>query len=349
MNTFTLPDLGEGLNEAVVTEWIARPGERLTRGAPMLSVETAKAVVDIPAPEDLRLHQTLIAVGQALRVGQPLFTWSPADTPQATAPDDPGSVVGQISTATGETPDRTFLTGSRHYDADARARAEQRCADSPDTPRSATPRQEGARLQMQRNLASTHREVVPVTVFDEARWRQPPKSILPALVQALCQACRDVPVVNAWLEGESLQPREHIHIGIAVDTAYGLVVPVLRHADRLPDDERAAALEALVLKAREQRLTAADRREAGITLSSYGGLGGRFATPLVTPPQVAILGVGSLRREYQPDKRGRPKTHYLLPVSLTFDHRALTGAEAIRFLNAFMAALPHAGSKKNRP
>lgn len=349
MNTFTLPDLGEGLNEAVVTEWIARPGEVLARGAPILSVETAKAVVEIPAPEDLRLHTRLIAIGQALRVGQPLFTWSPPDTPHAATSGDPGSVVGQLSITVGETPDRTFQTGSRHYDAAARARAEQRCAENPDPPRSAAPLQAGARVLMQRHLANAHRAVVPVTVFDEACLRQPLKPILPALVQALCQACRDVPVVNAWLEGESLQPREHVHIGIAVDTAYGLVVPVLRDADRLPDDEREAALEALVLKAREQRLTAADRREAGITLSSYGGLGGRFATPLVTPPQVAILGVGSLRREYLPDKRGRPKTRYLLPVSLTFDHRALTGAEAIRFLNAFMAALPHARPKKNRP
>ncbi|HEX5278136.1 MAG TPA: dihydrolipoamide acetyltransferase family protein [Fluviicoccus sp.] len=349
MNIFTLPDLGEGLHEAVITDWMARPGDRMERGSTVLAVETAKAVVEIPAPENLTLEKQLATVGEALRVGQPLFSWTAGMAVPAYPTPDAGSVVGRLAAATLDTADRAFSPGSLHFDHAARDLAAQRCRERPLPSPATGASTAGMRVLMQRRLSEAQHSVVPVTLFDEVRLRKPPNPLLPWLVRALCRACREEPVVNAWLVGESLQPREDIHIGIAVDTAYGLVVPVLPYADRLSAAELEKVLADLVLKAREQRLTAADHHDAGITLTSYGALGGRFATPLVVPPQVAILGAGRLRREHRPDKHGRRQTRYLLPLSLSFDHRALTGGEAIRFLNAFMKALKSEAKKKGRP
>ncbi|RZU36947.1 pyruvate dehydrogenase E2 component (dihydrolipoamide acetyltransferase) [Fluviicoccus keumensis] len=355
MNLFRLPDLGEGLKEAVVTEWLATTGQHVRQGETILAVETAKSIVEIPAPENLRLTELLAAVGNHIQVGQPLFSWLPAsDTPVSAAPVDQGSVVGHMRQSTIDTEDRPFRTGATHFTAAARTEARQRCHPSrqsavADTTAATESGKAGPRLWMHRQLAAAHRDVVQVTVFDAVYLRQPLHPVLPQLVKALCRACREVPEANAWLRGEDFQPQQDIHMTLAVDTDYGLMTPVLRHADRLRLRDITSGLHVLVDKARSHRLQPEDHQGGTITLSSFGSLGGRFATPLVVPPQVAILGVGRMQQTVQPGKSGRLQTRYVLPLSLSVDHRALTGGEAVRFLNAVIAALIRADRKKNRP
>ncbi|HXF45207.1 MAG TPA: 2-oxo acid dehydrogenase subunit E2, partial [Burkholderiaceae bacterium] len=133
-----------------------------------------------------------------------------------------------------------------------------------------------------------------------------------------------------------------VHVGIAVDTADGLIVPVLRDAHRLD----AAALErearTLIEAARARSLAPERLRGATILLSNFGPIGGRYATPIVVPPAVAILGAGRISLAAVASEDGSLAAHRVLPLSLTFDHRAVTGGEAARFLNAVIVDLQRA-------
>ena len=111
-------------------------------------------------------------------------------------------------------------------------------------------------------------------------------------------------------------------------------MPVLRNAHGLDEDKLARELEALVAKARERSLSPEMLRGATITLSNFGAIGGRYASPLVVPPMIAILGAGRIARSAVVTSEGTMAAHRVLPLSLTFDHRAATGGEAARFLNA---------------
>lgn len=364
MKTFLLPDLGEGLKEAVITEWMAAAGEFVAQGRPMLAVETAKSVVEIPSPYDLVLDRRLALTGDTVAVGQPLFAYSnrePASKDGACVKAaDRGSVVGSLDTTAPEQQDRLLLTGTQRYSADEKRRARQQLTAQPAlsytkivapallTSTDAAPLT-GTRLQMSRQLSAAHREVVQVTVFDEAPLGPDYRPLLPKLVHSLCRACKDVPEANSWMQQETLLRHEHVQLGLAVDTDYGLVVPVLHDADLLDLRQIQHGLRVLSTKARTQQLNAGDSRGATLSLSSYGSLGGRYATPLVVPPQVVILGAGKIREEYRLNRRGKAKQVRYLPLSLSFDHRALTGAEAIRFMQAVCYWLAASSEKKGRP
>jgi len=198
--------------------------------------------------------------------------------------------------------------------------------------------QKGMRATMARNMAAAHQEVAAVTVMDDADVEHWPKgtSALARLARALIAACKAEPGLNAWYDakGDARTVREEVDLGIAVDLPDGLIVPVLRNAHRVAPDKLAAELEQLVGKVRSRSLSPEILRGATITLSNFGAIGGRYASPMVVPPQVAILGAGRIMRSPVVTNEGAVAAHRVLPLSLTFDHRAATGGEAARFLNA---------------
>lgn len=345
MKTFRLPDLGEGLHEARLCEWLAAPGAVVAEGEALVAVETAKAVVEIPAPCTLTLTGQWVKPGDSVHVGAPLFQYREgADAPApASIPVDKGSVVGELGEAPANAEQRDFVPGRRHFSPEQQAEAAQRC--QPDTrpalpgPAATPVPLSGMRLHMHRHMTQAHREVVQVTVFEECVLGKCPQSLLPRVIMALGRACQAVPQANAWLQGETLTPQARLQLGIAMDTEAGLVVPVLREADTLSLSEISERLETLKQRARAGQQRPEDSRGATLSLSSYGGAGGWLATPLVMPPQVAILGVGQLRERVYLSRKGKPRTAWVLPLSLSFDHRALTGGEAIRLLQVFSHAL----------
>jgi pyruvate dehydrogenase E2 component (dihydrolipoamide acetyltransferase) len=199
------------------------------------------------------------------------------------------------------------------------------------------------RSSMARNMALAHQEVAAVTVIDDADVEHWPKgtSALARLARAIVVAAKAEPGLNAWYDAKSdaRTVREEVDLGIAVDLPDGLLVPVLRNAHKIAIDELADELDALVKKGRERALSPEMLRGATITLSNFGAIGGRYASPMVVPPQVAILGAGRIERRAVVSKEGEIVAHRVLPLSLTFDHRAATGGEAARFLNAVKADL----------
>lgn len=160
------------------------------------------------------------------------------------------------------------------------------------------------------------------------------------LILAIAAACRAVPALNARYDGKTitrvLAPR--VDLGIAVDTADGLIVPVLRDVGGCSPAELRRRIDALKQAAKMRTLQVADMRDPSITLSNFGTLAGRHAALVVLPPQVAIVGAGRIFAQAAP-QGNLVEFRHVLPLSLTFDHRVITGGEAARFLAAMIEEL----------
>jgi len=197
----------------------------------------------------------------------------------------------------------------------------------------------GVRRNMARVMADAHARVVPTTLSDDAdihAWT-PGNDITGRLVRAIVHACQTVPALNAWFDGDKLTRTLHPHvdIGIAVDTDDGLFVPALRNADVLDARGVREAVNRLRLQVEDRSIPASELSGYTISLSNFGMFAGRYATPIIVPPTVAIVAAGKGRHQMTPVMGGF-ESHKVLPLSVTFDHRACTGGEAARFLKAMI-------------
>ncbi len=160
------------------------------------------------------------------------------------------------------------------------------------------------------------------------------------VLRAIAVALRQYPMVNASYDAdaEEIIYKDYVHIGIAVDTPRGLVVPVLRDADKKPLPQLAAELNQIGENARTAKFEIADLRGASFTITNYGALGGRYGTPMVNWPEAGILGLG--RAKLEPGVvDGQIVPRLMMPLSLSFDHRIVDGADAARFTNDIIQAL----------
>jgi len=368
MTTFALPDLGEGLQEAEILAWHVSEGDHVSADQPLVSVETDKAVIEIPAPESGQIIKLFANPGDIVAVGAPLMEYGTG--PAA----DKGAIVGDLESEKDKEPKGDREPHKAHA-GEIRASAERisvapavrrlakdlgvdllsvepsgkrgeitsadvRNAAAADTGRLSGTSEElrGIRRAMAIRMHEAGREVVPATLHDDADLGAWPDmtNLLPRAVQALVKAAKAEPALNVWYDRAS-QTRtlfDIVNIGIAVDTPDGLIVPVLKDAGSIPPGALPDRLESLIENARGRSVQPDDLRDATITLSNYGVLGGRYANLVVVPPQVAILGIGRAG--------GTPPS---LPLSLTMDHRAVSGGEAALFLSAFIASIESAGQE----
>ena len=186
----------------------------------------------------------------------------------------------------------------------------------------------------------TDMEATRARLKDEAASRNIKLTPLAFVMRACVQALQAFPHFGASLDAEAgeLVVKKYVHVGFAADTPNGLVVPVVRDADRKDVFELARELAALSEKARAGKLAAAEMQGACFTISSLGGIGGTAFTPIINAPEVAILGVSraSHRPVYQ---NGTFVPRLVLPLSLSYDHRVIDGADAARFTSFLAKAL----------
>lgn len=197
----------------------------------------------------------------------------------------------------------------------------------------------GVRRNMARVMADAHSKVVPTTLNDDAdihAW-VPGNDVTARLVRSIVVACQKVPALNAWFDGDALTRTLHhqVDIGIAVDTDDGLFVPALRNADMLDARGIREGVNRLREQVESRSIAASELSGHTISLSNFGMFAGRYATPVVVPPCVAIVGAGRARHQMTP-VMGGVEAHKVIPLSVTFDHRAATGGEAARFLRAML-------------
>lgn len=423
MKIFHLPDLGEGLPDAEIVEWHVREGDAILLDAPLVSMETAKAVVDVPSPYSGKVGKLYGQAGDVIATGAPLAAFevdaklpqrseaqdtghghghAPSQPPAASAPvaaADSGTVVGAMEASNQVVAERVSTAGGVKAVPAVRALAKKLGIDlqrvtpsgangvitmqdvkqaaanpqaigktattdtapapvarapAPATALSGKPIRtvpptvaalgqpeplKGVRRNMARIMADAHSKVVPTSLTDDAdihAWG-PGNDITVRLIRALVVACRAVPALNAWFDGEAGTRTLHqrVDIGIAVDTEDGLFVPALRNADMLDAAGVRTAVNRIREQVRDRSISAEELKGYTISLSNFGVFAGRYATPVVVPPCVAIVAAGKLRHAVVP-VMGGVETHRLIPLSLTFDHRAATGGEAARFLKALL-------------
>ena len=161
-------------------------------------------------------------------------------------------------------------------------------------------------------------------------------SLLPFFIKAVCILLKEMPQFNSSLDGssENLVLKKYNNVGVAVDTPNGLVVPVIKNADEKSIKELARELTSLGGKEREKKILPSDMEGGCFTISSLGGIGGTYFTPIVNPPEVAILGIS--RSTAEPVfLEGKFRKRLILPFSLSYDHRVIDGADAARFTTQF--------------
>ena len=365
MRQFVLPDLGEGLEEAEIVAWHVNEGDHVVTDQPLVSVETDKAVVEVPAPWSGRIAHLFGSKGDLVKVGTPLIEFTEGTE------QDTGTVVGELQDENPsrgvEAPAEPTQVRTRQVLPAVRALAHkldvdlnlvqatgpagtitradvERAAKSLVDAGPAEPLR-GMRRAMAQRMAVAHAEVSPASVTDEADVDDWPKGedITVRLVRAIAVACKAEPSLNAWYNAEAGERRlvRRIDIGIAVDTEDGLIVPVMRNVGERDARDLRAGLDRLRSDAAARSIPSEELRGATITLSNFGMIGGRFANLVVVPPQVAIIGAGRIRQGMVV-REDRPSVRRILPLSLTFDHRVVTGGEAARFLVALKSDLEQA-------
>lgn len=376
MKSFMLPDLGEGLAESELVQWHVNVGDTVEVDQIILTVETAKAMVEVPAPYSGKIISRHGEEGDVVNIGSLLLeieeTGASAKTAvKARQTEDAATVVGNVSHQAHHVNVDDFWVGSdetRSQDnvitalPSARLLAQELGIDlkaikgtGPDglimdtdvynaceEQLPGTEVLKGARRTMVNTMAESHHNVASVTLTEEALlvdWA-PKEDITTRLIQAIVYACKKEPALNAWFDAETMTRCVHkaVNIGIAVDSPHGLYVPVLRHADEFKAEGIRDWVNTTSKGIRERKIGREQLQHATITLSNFGAIAGIYATPVVSPPQVAIVGAGRLIEKVIMQK-GKPVAVKAMPLSITFDHRACTGGEAARFAKTLVEHL----------
>jgi len=431
---FRLEDPGEGIHEAEIKEINVSKGDKVADGDVILTVETDKAAVEVPAPFAGVIEEVRVEVGDVAEVGSVLMTYREAGEDEAAgeqrdtepkhreseALDDNGE-KDKNSKADDEAPERTGASGRKDRPVpaspatrrlarelgvdlnaveasgragrvtaeDVRATAEERPEErerkaaaaerrADKTSREARPREQpelpnfgqwgevermplrSIRRTIARRMALSWAQIPHVMHHDEVditeleQWRREHKSaaeeqggkltLTVLVMKALVAALKEFPRFNASLDtnSEEIILKRYYHIGLAVDTDQGLVVPVVRDVDRMSIMELSSELATLANRARAGELDREDMQGGSFTVTNPGPLGGRMFTPIIDYPQVAILGLG--QAALRPIVIGDSEDYEIvprlvLPLCCAFDHRVNDGADAARFMSRLVGIL----------
>jgi len=417
MKIFNLPDLGEGLPDAEIVEWLVSEGDEVKLDDPMVSMETAKAVVEVPSPYTGKIARLFGAAGDVIDTGKPLAGFLvegdegddmppeavPGDELAAAEPvaadmgdidagdSDAGTVVGAMETSNKVVSEALSSVAGVKVTPAVRALARklkvdlarvrptgkggvvtkadveratsqpagqhppappalpvQTAAAAPPPPRpAAAPSGEwepirGTRRTMARIMSEAARTIVHTTLMDDAdihAWAYG-QDMTVRLVRSLWAGAQAEPGLNAWYDGDQNMRIVHkgMDVGMAVDTPDGLFVAALRRVHTATPAELRGDLNRMKENVKNRSIPPQDMKDYTIMLSNFGVFAGRYATPIINPPCVCIVAAGKLRHEVVPVLGGF-EVHRIIPLSLTFDHRACTGGEAARFLMAMLEDL----------
>ncbi len=329
-------------------------------------METAKAVVDVPCPQNGTITKLYGQPGDVIKTGEPLVAFAAETNVRI----DKGTVVGNLEESA-EISEDNFIIGSGHETLRSKATPAvrllakklnidlstlsgtgthgiisredvQAAADkNAQVPEGFEPLR-GVRRAMLNSMVQSHRDVVPVSIFDEAdihQWGEN-ADITVRLIRAVQYACKKEPALNAWFNTQHSARKcfNELHLGLAMDNDEGLFVPVIRDVASQTDTGLRQIINEYKQAVQERSISPDYLKGATFILSNFGKFAGRFASPIIVPPMVAILAVGRLYSGAVSDGN-HIASHRLLPLSLSFDHRAITGGEATRFLSAVMESL----------
>jgi 2-oxoisovalerate dehydrogenase E2 component (dihydrolipoyl transacylase) len=358
-----MPQLGESIAEGTVVKWLVPVGGMIEKDQSLLEVETEKVALEIPSPATGVLSEIVVQEGETVPVGSLLARI--ASTPPSEAINRVGGVVvrpmepipegedrhspavRQLAKAQGVDLSQVKGTGAGGrvtkkdvQDFIARSGAATKTTQ-PDGEQSMgeeiLPLTQMRRIIADRMVRSQQTSAHVTTYFEVdfssiAKFREGRSlTYLPFVIRAVTRAIRDLPVVNsAWSE-QGIIVQKDIHVGIATALDDGLLVPVVRHADRKGLTQLAKEVADLAERARSKKLNPEEVQGGTFTITNHGGFGSLFSTPIIHQPQIAILGVGAIQKRTVVINETiaiRPMGY----LSLSFDHRVIDGATADQFM-----------------
>ena len=423
---FKLADLGEGMHEAEIVQWLIDVGDTAKLDQAIAKVETDKAVVELPSPVTGRVSEIRVKDGQTAKVGDVLVVFETSaassgdgtpkssETPAAATSSAPTNMSSVATSASQSAPsvaarprvqaapavrklafelgvDLEQVTPSsasgRVSLEDVRAYAEragsatsgaQNGASTTEVASTTATKEEqlapstlpvekkvdqagtedqrqpltGLRKRVAEHMERSWRTIPHATAFDEIdggaliALRQALKPIaeqrgvrltyMPLLIKLLIPLLKEFPIFNASLDEEKREIvyKRSYHIGVATDSPEGLLVPVMRNADRLTLMEVAAKLEKLIEGAQKRTLALPEVSGSTFTLNNVGSFGGGSGTPIINYPEAAILAVGRIQ-EKAIARQGAIIVRPVMPLALSFDHRLIDGAMSGKFLGRF--------------
>jgi pyruvate/2-oxoglutarate dehydrogenase complex dihydrolipoamide acyltransferase (E2) component len=363
-----MPQLGESVAEGTIIKWCVVPGDHIEKDQPLLEVETDKVSLDIPSPQTGTLSEVLVPVGQTVPVGTVLARLAEGASAEAGIVNRVGGMVVRPSEAgagagAGEqdhySPAVRQLArehnvplsevagsgaGGRVTRKDVLAFVAARApAQAPETVVPLTP----MRKTIAERMVKSKQTAPHVATFFEADLSEIARvrsgrslTYLPFVIHATARALTEVPMLNASWSEAGVVIKTPVHVGIAVALEEGLLVPVIRDADRKSLSQLAKEAADLAERARTKRLNPDEVQSGTFTITNHGGSGSLFSTPIIHQPQIAILGVGAVQRRAVVINEAiaiRPMCY----LSLSFDHRVIDGATADQFMTKVKQHLEH--------
>ncbi len=375
-----LPQITQTMASAKVAEWLRHEGDAVTKGEPIVSVETDKTLTELEAPQTGILRKILAPAGQEVDVNAVLAIVATdnediqacveaASRPPSSV-ENTDRIVSMRSQAPAHTAERAGVSprgrrlarelgvdvgqivgtgpGGMITEADVRSHAEGR-----DLPGAQGTEDEiipltGMRGRIAERLAQSRRNAADVTTVTDVDLSELARlcadsgwSLTGCVVKAVASSLLQFPALNAWLIDDQIYRKRSIGIGVAVALDEGLVVPVIRSADRKTVPEISSELGALAEAARSGTLGAEAMTGSTFTVSNSGVFGSLLFTPIINPPEVAILGMGRIA-ETPVVYHGQIVARKIMFLCLSYDHRAVDGAPAVRFLQAVKSHLERA-------
>ncbi len=358
MYEFKFPDVGEGITEGEIVKWKVKVGDRVKQDQVLVEVETDKAVVQLPSPASGKVLKISHKEGDTIRVGEVLVV---IEDKGKIKEDKSTSVVGELKES------GYVLPAPKEYFEKTKGASIEVNTTKKYLPKAVDSRQGGVMIKkkydmwgyidhiplkgvrkaiaknmvdLRRTASVTHMDMIDATKLVELVEKGKGKNnkvhitFLPFIIKAVVKALQEHPFVNSSLveETEEIILKKYYNIGVAVDTEDGLIVPVIKGADKKSILEIAKEISDLAEKTKKRTVDLMDLKGGTFTITNVGSIGGIFATPVINYPEAAILATGKIHQRPVIEE-GKISVKWVLPVSLTFDHRIFDGAEAARFVN----------------
>jgi len=405
-----LPDLGEGIDSAEVSDVLVSPGKTIKEDDIILVLESEKASMEIPAEIGGKVKKVLVVPGSTVTTGQGLITVEAAGKKTSKQKEKKQKAPARPATTTAieskkqievkRDRDRAFASpGVRRLSRELKIDLQnikgtgpkgrvtkedlhnfirnkmERFSGRPHDLGEKTDFSQWGKIEAQkltkikgvtaRRMQHSWQTIPHVTQFDEAditdihahrqklnkdRGAKKNKvTFLPFFMKAAASLLKERPTFNSSLDsaGENLIFKHYFHIGVAVDTPAGLMVPVVRDVDQKNIIELSTELKDLSQRARDKNLKPSELKGGTFTISSLGGIGVDFFIPIINPLQTAILGISESRWKKVYDHKEKTTTpRYVLPFSLSYDHRVIDGAAAARFTSRYSEMLANIDNYK---
>jgi 2-oxoglutarate dehydrogenase E2 component (dihydrolipoamide succinyltransferase) len=357
-----IPEVGESVFEALVAKWLRKNGERVTRDEPICEIETDKITMELNAEVDGVLS-VRVPEGTTVRIGAVIAEIDEQGTPNVAtvpstvtpparplphiSPTERKAARGEKGLKAEEKQDMLFPQGVRSEEPAVYATStvstpvagEERITRQPMTP---------IRRRIAERLLAARQQTAMLTTFNEAEMGRVMElrkkhgadftrrhgvklGFMPFFVRACIEALKEFPAVNARIDGDDIVYQHFHDIGIAVSGEKGLVVPVLRNADRLHFAEIEKSIEGFVERIKNNKLAISDLEGGTFTITNGGIFGSLLSTPILNPPQSGVLGMHAVQ-ERPVARGGKVVIRPMMYLALSYDHRIIDGREAVQFL-----------------